>query len=214
MDHDEPNPHPADERADEPAHEPQLRWTPFTPEDEARHRQDFLAGTVFVAAAGIMAPDDGTGAGSPDPVLVLEVHEDERTFAVVPQLREAFALLDTYGAVDLHHRTEIATGWSGMGGHDPLVKLQLRFLGPQPSPGTGQLVVPGRRHASLWQHVVDGGLIGISSARRMERAVAGPEATFADGIGACVLLATGASPVLDQFIEGYGWPRGARSAPP
>ncbi|MEU8519979.1 hypothetical protein [Streptomyces sp. NBC_01216] len=206
MNHDEP--------VSGPAPEPQIRWTPFTAEDEARHRQDFLAGTVHVTAAGLMTPDNGTGPGPPCPVLVLHVHEDERTFAVVPQLREAFDLLDTYGAVDLHTRTDIATGWSGMGGQDPLVKLQLRFLGPRPVPGTGQLVVPARRHAALWQHVVDGGLIGISSSRRMERAAAGGHATFADGIGACVLLATGASPVLERFIEGYDWPRGPRPTPP
>ncbi|MET9437176.1 hypothetical protein [Streptomyces sp. NPDC006551] len=196
-----------------PTHEPQLRRTSFTPEDEARHRQDFLAGTVFVAAAGIMSAGDGPGLETLDPLFVVYVHEDERTFGVIPQLREAFAILDEAGAADTYGRLEVATGWSGMGGHDPLLKLHLRFLGPRPAAGSAQLVLPGRRYATVWQHIVDGGLIGISSQERMERAVGGPDASFADGIDACVLLATGTSPVLDQFIDGYGWPRRARSAP-
>ncbi|MEV4947778.1 hypothetical protein [Streptomyces sp. NPDC053755] len=196
-----------------PPHEPLLRTTSFTPEDEARHRQDFLAGTVFVAAAGTMAAGVGAVLEPLDPLFVVYVHEDERTFGAAPQLREAFALLDRAGAADTYGRMEIATGWSGMGGRDPLLKLHLRFPGPRPSAGAAELVLPGRRYAAVWQHVVDGGLIGISSQERMARAVRGPEASFADGIDACVLLATGSSPVLDRFIDAYGWPRRARSTP-
>ncbi|UNO38697.1 hypothetical protein [Streptomyces sp. MST-110588] len=102
------------------------RATEFAPEDEERQRQDFLAGTVPAAGAGIAVPGDGPG-GPLDALFMIFVHEDQRTFGPAPQLKEAFALLDRYGAVGLHDQLSVGTGWAGMGGRDPLVKLKLQF---------------------------------------------------------------------------------------
>jgi len=42
----------------------------------------------------------------------------------------------------------------------------------------------------------------------MQKAAGGPSATFADAMEASVLMGIGTSPVLEQLIDAYGWPRG------
>lgn len=180
---------------------------PFDADDIDRQRQDFLAGTVFAAGAGVAFPEEGPGPAPLDALFVVYVHEDERTFGPAPQLRDAFALLDQIGAIALHERMTVGTAWSGIGGHDPLVKLKLEFHGPHPSKGSAGLVLLADQYASIWHHIVGGGLVGITTEERMERATSRPGATFTDGMEACILLGIGTSPVLEQLIDAYGWPR-------
>ncbi|WP_369383051.1 hypothetical protein [Streptomyces sp. cg36] len=184
-----------------------IRSTAFTEADEARQRQDFLAGTVFAAGADVALPQDGPGAMPIGALFVVYVHEDERTFGPAPQLREAFTLLDEIGTFALNERMDVGTGWSGMGGHDPLVKLKLEFHGPHPKKGAAGLILLGNQYAGIWHHIVGGGLLGITTQERMRQATRRPGATFSDGLEACIMLGLGTSPVLEQFIDGYGWPR-------
>ncbi|MEV8546970.1 hypothetical protein [Streptomyces sp. NPDC051572] len=186
------------------------RATMFPPADEERQRQDFLAGGVFAAGAGVLFPD-GDGP-VPSPVFVVYVHDDERTFGPAPQLRTAFDMLDEVGLVGLHEQMPVATSWAGMSGPSPLVKLKLDFPGPNPARGSAHLVLLADRYAELWQHIVHGGLIGVTTQQRLETATGRAGATFSDGLEACVLLGVGSSPVLEQLISLYRWPRRAPAA--
>ncbi|MBV9024668.1 MAG: hypothetical protein JO362_12955 [Streptomycetaceae bacterium] len=183
-----------------------IRKAPYAPGDEERQRQDFLAGTVFAAGAGVAFPE-GAGQAPMDALFMIYVHEDERTFGPAPQLREAFAMLDQVGAVALHERITVGTAWSGLAGEQPLVKLKLEFHGPHPAKGSTGLVLLADQYAGIWRHIVGGGMIGITTQERMERATSRPGASFTDGMEACILLGIGTSPVLEQLIDGYGWPR-------
>ncbi|MFI2790896.1 hypothetical protein [Kitasatospora sp. NPDC018614] len=177
----------------------------FSPADEERQRQDFLAGGVFADGAGVMFPE-GYGPGL-SPVFVVYVHDDERTFGPAPQLRTAFDLLDEVGSVALHERMPVATSWSGMSGSSPLVKLKLGFPGPRPARGSADLVLLADQYAELWQYIVGGGLIGVTTQQRLEKATSHPGASFTDGLEACVLLGIGSSPVLEQLMHLYRWPQ-------
>ncbi|MFI6689130.1 hypothetical protein [Streptomyces sp. NPDC050485] len=184
-----------------------IRSTRFEPGDEGRHRQDFLAGTVLAAGAAVVQPENGPGLTPLDALFTVLVHEDERTFGPAPQFAEAFALLDEIGGVALYDRMDVGTAWAGFGGPAPLVKLKLEFQGPRPERGSTALVLPASQYAEIWHHVVGGGMVAVSTQERMERAANRPGAGFADSLEASILLAIGTSPVLEQFIDAYGWPR-------
>lgn len=88
-------------------------WTPptgrltsnraFDIGDTDRERQEFLAGTVFAAGAGVALPDRGPDGQLPElpPLFTVFVNEDASTFGPAPQLREAFRLLDERGSREL-----------------------------------------------------------------------------------------------------------------
>ncbi|MDJ0345643.1 hypothetical protein QMK19_25965 [Streptomyces sp. H10-C2] len=179
----------------------------FAPGDESRQRQDFLAGTVFAAGAGVAFPEDGPGGPAPlGPLFTVYVHEDERTFGPAPQLREAFALLDEHGSVKMHDLMDVGTAWAGLGGEEPLVKLKLEFHGP--SRGSTGLVLLADQHAEIWQYIVGGGLLAITSQPRIQDVMnRQPGASFAQAMEASILLGVGTSPVLEQMIDAYGWAR-------
>ncbi|KOU55121.1 hypothetical protein ADK55_13945, partial [Streptomyces sp. WM4235] len=63
-------------------------------------------------------------------------------------------------------------------------------------------------YAEVWHHVLDGGLLGISTKARLGRVTSLPRSSFAAGLEACLLLGTGPSPVLERLITTYEWPRG------
>uniref|UniRef100_A0AAU2JZ76 Uncharacterized protein n=1 Tax=Streptomyces sp. NBC_00049 TaxID=2903617 RepID=A0AAU2JZ76_9ACTN len=188
------------------------RTATFAPHDEERQRQDFCAGSVPAAGAGVIVPVGAAGSGGPadagtlPSVFLVYLHEDERTFGPAPQLRDAFALLDEHGAMEVVGRLDLGTAWSGFGGARPLVKLRLEFPGPHPARGAVSIVVPAEEHAEVWHHIVGGGLLGLTTRERLERATAGPRASFAAGLEACVLVGVGTSPVLEKLITAYGWP--------
>ncbi|MER7764744.1 hypothetical protein [Streptomyces sp. NPDC097619] len=176
----------------------------YPPEDEGRQRQDFLAGTVLAAGAALLAPG-APGPDRPGPLFTLLVHEDVRTYGPAPQLRDAFALLDAGRTEEARSGLGIGTGWSALGGPDPLVKLNLKFPGPSPRGGLVHLVLPARQYGPHWHAVAAGGLLGISSEERLRRAAGRPGATFADALEGCLLLGTGTSPVLEHLVTVYGW---------
>ncbi|MGH2600494.1 MAG: hypothetical protein ACRDJ9_14045, partial [Dehalococcoidia bacterium] len=68
----------------------------------AAERQDFLAGTIFAAGAGIVFPiaksktdpvPDGVG-----PLFMVFLNDDDSTFGPWPRLADLFARLETIGA--------------------------------------------------------------------------------------------------------------------
>ncbi|MFF1712136.1 hypothetical protein [Streptomyces sp. NPDC058268] len=176
----------------------------FATADEDRQVQDFTAGTIFADGAAMLVPDGDTSLG---PVFVLFVPDDEHTYGPAPQLREAFTLLDKHGSEKLHKLMPVGTSWSGISARDPLIKLKLVFPGPRPAPGTAEVLLRADLYASMWHHVAGGGVIGVTTAKRLQAATSRPDASFADGMEACILLGIHSSPVLEQFIGLYGWPR-------
>lgn len=166
--------------------------------------QDFTAGTIFADGAALLVPDGDTGLG---PVFVVFVPDDERTFGPAPQLREAFTLLDKYGSEKLQQLMPVGTSWSGISARDPLIKLNLVFPGPSPARGTADVLLRADLYAAMWHHIAGGGVIGVTTTKRLQAATSRPDASFADGMEACILLGIHSSPVLKQFIDLYRWPR-------
>jgi hypothetical protein len=201
----------------------QLKSAQFltSPDDVDRQRQDFLAGTVFAAGAGIVTPDQGpTEQLRPmAPMFTVFVNEDDSTFGPAPQLREAFRLLDMHGAVKLHELLTVGTAWAAMDDAEcPLIKLKLEFHAPMT--GNTAIVLLAQNYAQCWQHIVDGGMIGITTFDRLKRAgaisrgdvptagvMAQPAggATFADAMDASILLGIGASPGIRYLMDNHGW---------
>ncbi|MFJ9077294.1 hypothetical protein ACIRO3_18950 [Streptomyces sp. NPDC102278] len=187
-----------------------IRTPTFAPHDEERQRQEFLTGTVPAAGACVILPVGGAADADTLPSLfVITVHEDERTYGPAPELREAFALLDARGAVETSRGLEVGCAWSGFGGVRPVVKLRLDFRIPRAAPtrSSVSIVVPADPYAEVWHHVLDGGLLGISTKARLDRVTGLPRSSFAAGLEACLLLGTGYSPVLERLITTYEWPR-------
>ncbi|MEU9802003.1 hypothetical protein [Streptomyces sp. NPDC051000] len=187
-----------------------IRTPTFAPHDEERQRQEFLTGTVPAAGACVILPVGGAADADTLPSLfVITVHEDERTYGPAPELREAFALLDARGAVETSRGLEVGCAWSGFGGVRPVVKLRLDFRVPRAAPtrSSVSIVVPADPYAEVWHHVLDGGLLGISTKARLDRVTGLPRSSFAAGVEACLLLGTGYSPVLERLITTYEWPR-------
>lgn len=50
----------------------------------------------------------------------------------------------------------------------PLIKLKLEFHAPMT--GNTAIVLMAQNYAACWQHIVNGGMIGITSLERMDRA--------------------------------------------
>ena len=200
-----------------------LTWQrPLNAADADRERQDFLAGTVFAAGAGVTLPGPGPAGKLPEPppLFMIFVAEDASTFGPAPQLREAFRLLDEYGSIKLNQMLSVGTGWSAMDDPEhPLIKLKLEFHASMT--GNTAIVLIAQNYARCWRHIVNGGMIGITTLERMDRAgatrynpdplsirgtaaVTGP-VTFADAMNACIILGIGTSPVVRQLMNTHGW---------
>jgi hypothetical protein len=180
-----------------------------TPEELDRERQDFIAGTVFAAGAGIMQPTSGISSAPvrtdmPTPFAVF-LNEDDTTWGPAPQLKEAFKLLDTIGPDALRETLVVGTAWSAIDHpDDPLIKLKLQFH--EPMKGDVGVILVANNYADHWHHLSDGGLIALTSFARMRRATSKPDATFADGLEASLLMTIGVSPILRHVITSHGWP--------
>lgn len=173
------------------------------PGELERQQQDFLAGTVFAAGAGVVMPEGGP-LGRLSPMFTVFVNEDDTTFGPAPQLREAFRLLDEHGATTLHTLLTVGTSWAILGIPDnPLVKLKLEFHAPMT--GSTAIVLIAQNYAACWQHIVSGGLIGITTVERLRRKTATPTASFADAMEASILLGIGSSPGLQYLTNVHGW---------
>lgn len=171
----------------------------LTPDDADRERQDFLAGTVFAAGAGVALPDSGPG-GAPDPIFTIYVREDSSTFGPAPQLREAFRLLDQHGGVQLSQMLSVGTGWSAIDDPEtPLIKLKLEFHTPMT--GSTAVVLLAQNYAPHWRHIAGGGMVGITSIERLNRA----PATFAGVVNASIVLGIQASPVVRHLVTTHSW---------
>jgi len=179
---------------------------PTTRGEAAAKRQDFLAGTVFAAAVGVVTPE-GPGTEDIQPLFVVYVRDDDTTYLPAPQIRQAFALLDEHGTVEASHRLMVATSWSVLDapGGSPLAKLKLEFHAP--FTGRCEVVLVADQHAQHLHHVAARSMIGITTQQRMTAATARPAATFADALDACVLISVAASPGLQMLIDTYGWQR-------
>ncbi|MGK5548664.1 hypothetical protein ACSNOH_28610 [Streptomyces sp. URMC 127] len=182
----------------------------FEPGDEERQRQDFLAGAVPAARAGVAVPEAGTHGRSLDPLFAVFVHEDSRTFGAAPVAREVLALLDEVGGIKLAQHLQVHASWAALGGPNPLVKLRLCFRAPVQ--GRADLVLSGVSHARLWHYAAHGALIAVTSMERIDQAASGAVSPFASLMQASVLLTVGASPTLIRMISVYGWPPAARSS--
>jgi hypothetical protein len=178
----------------------------FAPGDEDRQRQDFLAGTVFAAGAGIIGAAPSPGQTAPvDPVFVVFVHDDERTYGPAPQLREAFAMLDQVGAIETNEKLHVATAWSAHVGKVPLVKLKLEFEAPLT--GKTGLVLVADQYAELWQHIMGGGMVAVTTQERLHKATAKPNADVSDALEASICLGIDRSAVLSVLCDSYDWPK-------
>jgi hypothetical protein len=170
-----------------------------TPGEIERQQQDLLAGTVFAAGAGVMMPEGGP-PGRLSPMFTVFVNEDDTTFGPAPQLREAFQVLDEHGATKPHQLLTVGTSWAILGIPDnPPVKLKLEFH--EPMTGSTAIVLVAQNYAACWQHIVDGGLIGITTVERLRRKTA----SFADSMEASILLGIGSSPGLQYLTNIHGW---------
>ena len=133
--------------------------------------------------------------------------DDEATWGPAPQLARLFELLDEHGAVALHEMCTIGTAWSGLDHpDDPLAKLKLDIHQPEAAKGKCEILLLAANYADAWQHIVGGGMIGLTTFERMAAKTDRPGATMADGLEACILLGIGSSPVLEMLIRNHGWP--------
>jgi hypothetical protein len=180
----------------------EVRTFPGTPEELQRQGQDFMAGTVFAAGAGMAFPD-GPGAPMP-PMFVVYIEEGPATWGPAPQLRQLLALLDELGAVALHESSTIGTSWALLDGPQPLVKLKVEVHEPAAAGGRFEILLLAENYAQVWPHIVDGGMVGITTFERMEL-VARSGASFSDAMEACVLFGIGASPALAHLVTEHGW---------
>jgi hypothetical protein len=181
----------------------------FTPGDEDRQRQDFLAGAVFAVGAGIIGAAPPPGQTQPvDPVFVVFVRDDERTYGPAPQLRGgAFAMLDQTGVIEVNEKLHMATAWSAHVGKVPLVKLKLEF--EQPLTGKTGLVLVADQYAELWQHIMGRGMAAVTTQERRHKATAKPNADVSDAaLEASICLGIDRSAVPDVLCDSYGWPKG------
>lgn len=175
---------------------------PGTPDEMARHGQDFLAGTVFAAGAGVAFPQGG-GA----PLFTVYLNDDDSTWGPAPQLRTLLGLVDRHGALKAHEMSTVATAWSALDHpEEPLVKLKLDIREPAEARGKVEIVLMAGNYRDVWQHIVGGGMIGLTTLERMQKATSRPGATFADGMEACVLLGIGSSSVLSTLMRHKQWP--------
>lgn len=181
------------------------RFVPNTPEENEKQRQDFLAGTVFAQGAGHMFPTGGEGTPMVTAVFFVLVAEDDQTFAVAPQLREAFRLLDQHSGSELHERLTVGTSWGGLDTKHPLVKLKLDFRDQPPLRGKVDIVLMAGNYKDSWQHVAGGGLIAVSSLARMQRASSSPDASLGSAMDASLLFGIGSSPVIQHLMRTHGW---------
>jgi len=184
----------------------QAKFVPATSEELERQRQDFLAGTVFAAGAGVVFPQGEPGPEPMEALFTIYVHDDQRTYGPAPQLRRAFGLLDEHGTVALHKLMTVGTCWSVMDGPQPLAKLRLEFHQPAELCGRVEIVLLAENYRDLWQHIVGGGMVGLSTLERMQRVNAKPGATFADALETSVVLGIGSSPGIAHLMASHGWP--------
>jgi hypothetical protein len=186
-----------------------------------RERQDFLAGTVFAAGAGFVAPDarPGDPLRRVPPLFTVYVNEDESTFGPAPQLAEAFRMLDEHGADKLAELLRVSTGWAVMDDpRCPLIKLKLEFHAPMS--GSAAIVLLAANYAEGWKHIVDGGSIAITTIDRLNRATDGidrrPSAdgaltrragttTFEAITSASIVLGIRSSPGIGYLMDVHGW---------
>ena len=171
-------------------------------DDAARERQDFLAGTVWAAAAGVVLAEDI------DPLFLVLVGEDDRTDLPAPQIHRAFDLLDAVGSLHASAQLAIEPSWAVLLGdpEESLVKLTLTFNGPET--GTAAIVMATEKYAGLWRHIADGGVVGLSTKRRVA-ALQQPGAQISP-TDVCVLIRTHQSPGLRTLIDRHDWPRDPR----
>jgi hypothetical protein len=182
------------------------RFVPNTPEENEKQRQDFLAGTLFAQGAGHMFPTGGDGTPPMvTAVFSVFVAEDDQTFAVAPQLREAFRLLDQHSGSELHERLTVGTSWGALDGEKPLAKLKLEFHDQPPLRGKVDIVLLAENYRDSWRHIAGGGLIAVTSLERMQRASSAPDASYGSAMDAALLFGIGSSPAIQHLITTHGW---------
>lgn len=180
---------------------------PGTAEEMDRQRQDFLAGTVFAAGAGVVFPQGGVGKPLLPSMFVIYLQDGPETWGPAPQLAKLWELHDELGAVQLHEQSTVATAWSGVDHPDaPLIKLKLDIREPVAAKGKCEIVLLAANYADAWQHIRGGGMIALTTQERMEKAATRPGASFADGMEASILLGIGSSTVVDMLMRNHGWP--------
>jgi hypothetical protein len=180
---------------------------PGTQQEMDRQRQDFLAGTVFAAGAGVVFPQGGTGKPLLRSMFTIYLQDGPETYGPAPQLAKLWELHAELGAVALHERSTVATGWSALD-HPaaPLIKLKLDIREPAEAKGKCEIVLLAANYAEAWQHIVGGGMIGLSTFERMQAAAGRPDASFTDGMDASILLGIGSSSVVEMLMRNHGWP--------
>ncbi|MBA3490231.1 MAG: hypothetical protein H0T78_11970, partial [Longispora sp.] len=165
-------------------------------------RQDFLAGTIFAAGAGVII-DDTPDSDMPPIFLVFL---DDSAYSVCPRLRDYFARLDTGGVAALGEVMTVAASWAIMGRSDgvALAKLKLDFLAPVKT--RAEIILLAENYADVWQHIADGGLIGLTTLDRIRDADLHGEGGYGRALNQCIPIQMAASPGIRQLIGMYGWP--------
>lgn len=184
----------------------EVRMVPGT-RTGAEH-QDFVAGTIFAAGAGVLFPENGPADEPMPPVFAVFLDDGPETFRVCPQLRQLFARLDQVGFAAFHQEVRVAASWAVMASGDPneepLAKLKLDFV--QPLRASARVLLMAGNYHQAWQYIAGGGLVGLTTMSRIQRVQQRPDATFADGLAACIPVGLATSPGLTQLIRMYDWP--------
>lgn len=183
---------------------------PGTPEEKQRQEQDFLAGTVFAEGAGVLYPTGPVSPADPPPgfgpLFTVFLRDAPATWEPAPVLRELLALVDAHGGVELHERLTVATSWAVLDDPSrPLAKLKLDVM--EPVKGSARIILLAASYAGHWQHIAGGGLIAITTQDRIRTATAAPDATFTDGMNACLLAGIATSPGIHLLMTTHDWPR-------
>ncbi|MBC3840619.1 hypothetical protein GXW82_11160 [Streptacidiphilus sp. 4-A2] len=172
-----------------------------------RMRQDYLAGTVLAAGAGVALPTSGLGAPLLPGMFTVYINDDDSTYGPAPQLRTLLDLVDRYGAVKVHEMATIGAAWSGLDHpEEPMIKLTLDIQAPLAATGKVEIVLLAQNCADAWQHIAGGGMIGITTFERMKAKTERPGVTMADGREAGVLVSIGSSAVVETIMRNHDWP--------
>jgi hypothetical protein len=165
-----------------------------------------MARTVFADGAGVAFPDGSGGpAEAAPPLFTVFLRDAPTTWIPAPVLQDLMELVDAHGGVALHEMLTVATSWAVLDDPvQPLAKLKLDVV--EPVKGSARIVLAAANYAGMWRHIVGGGLVGVTTHQRMQKATSVPGATFADGMQACMLAGIGSSPGIEHLMRTHGWP--------
>lgn len=163
------------------------RWS-RAPKIEARRIEVYRPGRVPPAARV-------------HPLLTFFIAEDERSWAGAPQLQALFALLDTVGAAEVHHRTTARTSWRLLEADRPRVALRLEISQPTDARGVIDLTMDAGVYGEVWKQIQGGQWIGITTGDRLRPHADGSGTILDEAFAACIPLASAPPPALTEMAH-------------